>query len=114
MIIGSHCEISRFIMAHALVVYNYVFFLDYLLNQFSISVKLKLLSLNEEYVFSMPSAYARSILTVPWAEMGDKINLTCQKTNMSSTVTFHTKVNKNKRLNSMVCQDKTHKSTYFV
>lgn len=54
-------------------------------------IKLKLLSLNEEYVFSMPSAYARSILTVPWAEMGDKINLTCQKTNMSSTVTFHTK-----------------------
>lgn len=56
------------------------------------SVKLKLLALDEEYVFSMPSAYARSILTVPWAEMGDKINMTCQKTNLSSTVTFHTKV----------------------
>jgi hypothetical protein len=65
------------------------------------------LSLNEEYVFSMPSAYARSILTVPWAEMGDKINLTCQKTNMSSTVTFHTKVNKNKRFNSMLYGDDT-------
>ncbi|CAG2205288.1 ORP9_10_11 [Mytilus edulis] len=54
-------------------------------------IKLKLLALDEEYVFSMPSAYARSILTVPWAEMGDKINMTCQKTNLSSTVTFHTK-----------------------
>lgn len=61
-------------------------------NFFVISVKLKLLSLDEEYVFSMPSAYARSILTVPWAEMGDKVNMTCQRTNMSAAITFHTKV----------------------
>ncbi|XP_033751358.1 oxysterol-binding protein-related protein 11-like isoform X1 [Pecten maximus] len=52
---------------------------------------LKLLQHDEEYVFMMPSAYARSILTVPWAEMGDKITINCQKTNFVSNVTFHTK-----------------------
>ena len=55
-------------------------------------MKLKLLNYDEEYVFGMPSAYARSILTVPWAEMGDKIAITCAKTNFSANVTFHTKV----------------------
>lgn len=52
---------------------------------------LKLLQHDEEYVFMMPSAYARSILTVPWAEMGDKITINCQKTNYVANVTFHTK-----------------------
>ncbi|XP_052215896.1 oxysterol-binding protein-related protein 11-like isoform X3 [Dreissena polymorpha] len=54
-------------------------------------VVLKLLDFDEEYVFSLPSAYARSILTTPWVEMGDKIQMTCAKTNMSASVTFHTK-----------------------
>ena len=40
----------------------------------------------------MPSAYARSILTVPWVELGDKITITCQKTGYSAAVIFHTKV----------------------
>ena len=55
-------------------------------------VSLRLLEHGEEYVFGMPSAYARSILTVPWAEMGDKISITCAKTGFSSAITFHTKV----------------------
>ncbi|XP_078334973.1 oxysterol-binding protein-related protein 11-like isoform X2 [Crassostrea virginica] len=54
-------------------------------------VSLRLLEHGEEYVFGMPSAYARSILTVPWAEMGDKISITCAKTGFSSAITFHTK-----------------------
>ena len=53
---------------------------------------MRLLEHNEEYVFTMPSAYARSILSVPWAEMGDKITIACAKTNFTSNVTFHTKV----------------------
>ncbi|XP_061178111.1 oxysterol-binding protein-related protein 11-like isoform X2 [Saccostrea echinata] len=54
-------------------------------------VSLRLLQHGEEYVFGMPSAYARSILTVPWAEMGDKISISCAKTGYSAAVTFHTK-----------------------
>ena len=59
---------------------------------FVLTVTLKLLDFDEEYVFGLPSAYARSILTTPWAEMGDRISMTCQKTNYSAAVTFHTKV----------------------
>lgn len=55
-------------------------------------VCLRLLGHGEEYVFGLPSAYARSILTVPWAEMGDKISITCAKTGYSAAITFHTKV----------------------
>uniref|UniRef100_A0A3Q3D8W7 Oxysterol-binding protein n=1 Tax=Hippocampus comes TaxID=109280 RepID=A0A3Q3D8W7_HIPCM len=45
----------------------------------------------EEYVFSLPSAYARSILTVPWVELGGKVSVNCAKSGYSATVTFHTK-----------------------
>ena len=57
-----------------------------------VSVTLKLLDYGEEYVFGLPSAYARSILTVPWVELGDKLNITCEKTNLNASVVFHTKV----------------------
>ncbi|XP_055957963.1 oxysterol-binding protein-related protein 11, partial [Patella vulgata] len=54
-------------------------------------VTLHLLDYGEVYTFSLPSAYARSILTVPWVEMGDKITISCPQTNYSSAVVFHTK-----------------------
>nr|XP_044992829.1 LOW QUALITY PROTEIN: oxysterol-binding protein-related protein 10 [Jaculus jaculus] len=52
---------------------------------------LRLLDHGEDYVFTLPSAYARSILTVPWVELGGKVNISCAKTGYSATVTFHTK-----------------------
>ncbi|KAG9476117.1 hypothetical protein GDO78_002939 [Eleutherodactylus coqui] len=52
---------------------------------------LKLMEYGEEYVFTLPSAYARSILTVPWVELGGKVNIACAKTGYTATVTFHTK-----------------------
>ncbi|KAM5158289.1 oxysterol-binding protein-related protein 10 [Mantella aurantiaca] len=52
---------------------------------------LKLIEYGEEYIFTLPSAYARSILTVPWVELGGKISITCAKTGYAATVTFHTK-----------------------
>ncbi|XP_049329128.1 oxysterol-binding protein-related protein 10-like [Astyanax mexicanus] len=52
---------------------------------------LSLLDHDEEYVFTLPSAYARSILTVPWVELGGKISISCVKSGYSATVTFHTK-----------------------
>ncbi|KAA0199967.1 Oxysterol-binding protein, partial [Fasciolopsis buskii] len=47
---------------------------------------------NEEYHFAFPTAYARSILTVPWVELADKVAITCPQTGYSASVTFHTKV----------------------
>lgn len=52
---------------------------------------LSLLEHGEEYVFTLPSAYARSILTIPWVELGGKVSISCAKTGYSATVTFHTK-----------------------
>ncbi|KAF3827070.1 hypothetical protein GH733_002556, partial [Mirounga leonina] len=52
---------------------------------------LKLLEHGEEYVFTLPSAYARSILTIPWVELGGKVSISCAKTGYSATVIFHTK-----------------------
>ncbi|XP_046530650.1 oxysterol-binding protein-related protein 10 isoform X3 [Equus quagga] len=52
---------------------------------------LRLLEHGEEYVFTLPSAYARSILTIPWVELGGKVSISCAKTGYSATVTFHTK-----------------------
>lgn len=45
----------------------------------------------EEYTFSLPCAYARSILTVPWVELGGKVSVNCAKTGYSASITFHTK-----------------------
>ncbi|MBV97629.1 Oxysterol-binding protein-related protein 10, partial [Eschrichtius robustus] len=52
---------------------------------------LRLLEHGEDYVFTLPSAYARSILTIPWVELGGKVSITCAKTGYSATVIFHTK-----------------------
>ncbi|XP_030644889.1 oxysterol-binding protein-related protein 10 [Chanos chanos] len=52
---------------------------------------LHLLEHQEEYVFTLPSAFARSILTVPWVELGGKVTINCAKGGYSATVTFHTK-----------------------
>ncbi|NXC12923.1 OSB10 protein, partial [Corythaeola cristata] len=52
---------------------------------------LYLMEHEEEYVFTLPSAYARSILTIPWVELGGKVNINCARTGYSATVTFHTK-----------------------
>ncbi|KAG5283418.1 hypothetical protein AALO_G00041870 [Alosa alosa] len=52
---------------------------------------LHLLEHGEEYTFTLPSAYARSILTVPWVELGGKVNVNCTKTGYSAAITFQTK-----------------------
>ncbi|XP_056331395.1 oxysterol-binding protein-related protein 10 isoform X1 [Danio aesculapii] len=52
---------------------------------------LHLLDHDEQYVFTLPSAFARSILTVPWVELGGKVSISCARSGYSATVTFHTK-----------------------
>ncbi|KAM9305798.1 oxysterol-binding protein-related protein 11 [Gastrophryne carolinensis] len=52
---------------------------------------LHLLEHGEEYTFTLPCAYARSILTVPWVELGGKVTVNCAKTGYTAAITFHTK-----------------------
>ncbi|CAF1594970.1 unnamed protein product [Didymodactylos carnosus] len=40
---------------------------------------------------TFPSAYGRSILAVPWFEVGEKVQITCEKTGYSATIDFLTK-----------------------
>jgi hypothetical protein len=46
---------------------------------------------NEEYRVTLPNAYGRSILTVPWMEIAGKVVLSCQQTNYHATLEFHQK-----------------------
>ncbi|KAM8979623.1 oxysterol-binding protein-related protein 10-like isoform 2-T2 [Sarcophilus harrisii] len=52
---------------------------------------LRLLDYEEDYIFTLPNAYARSILTIPWVELGGKVTMECAKTGYTALVTFHTK-----------------------
>ncbi|XP_071952553.1 oxysterol-binding protein-related protein 9-like [Antedon mediterranea] len=45
----------------------------------------------EDYIMTFPSGYGRSILTVPWFEMGGKCQILCNKTGFSAQMAFHTK-----------------------
>ncbi|XP_039262774.2 oxysterol-binding protein-related protein 11-like isoform X1 [Styela clava] len=45
----------------------------------------------ERYVATFPSAFARSILTTPWMELGGRCTITCDQTNLAANVTFHPK-----------------------
>ena len=53
--------------------------------------KLTLLDHDEEYICTFPSGYGRSILTVPWIELGGKVTLTCPNTNYLANIEFKCK-----------------------
>lgn len=46
---------------------------------------------DEEYIVTFPNGYGRSILTVPWIELGGPVTISCAKTGFTATVEFHTK-----------------------
>jgi oxysterol-binding protein-related protein 9/10/11 len=52
---------------------------------------ISVLDYDEEYSITFPNAYARSILTVPWVELGGSVVITCAKTGYSASVEFLTK-----------------------
>jgi oxysterol-binding protein len=52
-----------------------------------------LLDKGEEYTVTFPSAYGRSILTVPWVELGGVVNVKCPQTGYFAVIEFLTKVN---------------------
>lgn len=49
------------------------------------------LDYGEEYTVTFPNGYGRSILTVPWIELGGTVTITCQKTGYSANIDFITK-----------------------
>ncbi|XP_039598373.1 oxysterol-binding protein-related protein 9-like [Polypterus senegalus] len=49
------------------------------------------LDYDEHYILTFPNGYGRSILTVPWVELGGECAISCSKTGYSANVTFHTK-----------------------
>ncbi|XP_075944029.1 oxysterol-binding protein-related protein 9 isoform X1 [Anarhichas minor] len=46
---------------------------------------------DEHYILTFPNGYGRSILTVPWVELGGECNISCSKSGYSATIMFHTK-----------------------
>ncbi|KAJ9586002.1 hypothetical protein L9F63_020340, partial [Diploptera punctata] len=54
-------------------------------------LSLTLLDHGEQYDFSLPSAYARSIISVPWVELGGKVTINCPTTHYSTVIIFHAK-----------------------
>ncbi|CAG5043105.1 unnamed protein product [Parnassius apollo] len=50
-----------------------------------------LLDLGEEYSVTFPNGYGRSILTVPWIELGGQVSIECPQTGHKANVEFLTK-----------------------
>ncbi|GFY49369.1 oxysterol-binding protein-related protein 11 [Trichonephila inaurata madagascariensis] len=75
--------------AHICVKSN--FLTSYAAINFTGEVSLHLLSFDEIYVFTLPCAYLRCILTVPWIELGGRVSVTCATTGYNASIIFQTK-----------------------
>jgi hypothetical protein len=53
--------------------------------------KLTLMDHGEEYICTFPSGFGRSILTVPWVELGGKVSITCPQTKYVANIEFKCK-----------------------
>ncbi|XP_063980875.1 oxysterol-binding protein-related protein 9 isoform X2 [Diachasmimorpha longicaudata] len=62
------------------------------------------LEYGEEYVLTFPNGYGRSILTVPWIELGGTATITCAQTGYQATVEFLTKPFYGGKKNRISCQ----------
>lgn len=65
---------------------------------------IKLLKQGEEYNLSFPNGYARSILTVPWIELGGSTTITCPQTGYHANIEFLTKPFYGGKKNRITCQ----------
>ncbi|ETN66308.1 hypothetical protein AND_001901 [Anopheles darlingi] len=50
-----------------------------------------LCDLNEEYIVTFPNGYGRSILTIPWIELGGTVTINCPQTGYRADIDFLTK-----------------------
>jgi hypothetical protein len=46
---------------------------------------------NEKYDITLPTVHARSIISKPWVQLGGKVNINCNTTNLTASIT-HPKV----------------------
>ena len=46
---------------------------------------------DECYILTFPNVYSRSLLTVPWLELGGECSISCSKSDYSANIIFHTK-----------------------
>ena len=67
-----------------------------------VTIILELLDLNETYKINFPSGYCRSILTVPWVELGGECQIT-SSTGYRADVKFHTKPMFGGKLHRVTC-----------
>ncbi|KAL6265329.1 hypothetical protein P5V15_002130 [Pogonomyrmex californicus] len=58
----------------------------------------------EEYVLTFPNGYGRSILTIPWIELGGTVTINCAQTGYHATVEFLTKPFYGGKRNRITCQ----------
>ncbi|KAJ8305963.1 hypothetical protein KUTeg_016508 [Tegillarca granosa] len=63
-----------------------------------------LIDRDEDYILTFPNGYGRSILTVPWVELGGKINISCAKTGYNANIVFHTKPFYGGKKNRVTCE----------
>ncbi|XP_066453699.1 oxysterol-binding protein-related protein 9 isoform X2 [Eleutherodactylus coqui] len=75
------------------------------------------LDYDEHYILTFPNGYGRSILTVPWVELGGECNINCSKTGYNAIITFHTKPfygGKKHRITAEIFSPNDKKSFYSV
>lgn len=58
----------------------------------------------EEYVLTFPNGYGRSILTIPWIELGGAATITCAQTGFQAAIEFLTKPFYGGKRNRITCQ----------
>lgn len=66
--------------------------------------KVKLLDRNETYTVNFPNGFGRSILTVPWSELGGKCTINCDPSGYKAVINFHTKNFYSKERNLLTCE----------
>ncbi|XP_012215655.1 oxysterol-binding protein-related protein 9 isoform X2 [Linepithema humile] len=62
------------------------------------------LQYGEEYLLTFPNGYGRSILTIPWIELGGTVTINCIQTGYHATVEFLTKPFYGGKRNRITCQ----------
>ncbi|XP_068620059.1 oxysterol-binding protein-related protein 9 isoform X2 [Battus philenor] len=63
-----------------------------------------LLDLGEEYTVTFPNGYGRSILTVPWIELGGQVAIECPQTGHRANIEFLTKPFYGGKKNRVTCE----------
>lgn len=59
---------------------------------------------NEDYVITFPNGYGRSILSVPWIELGGPVSVTCAQSGYHADIEFLTKPFYGGKRNRITCE----------